>query len=180
MSWLEVRIKLPEHWVGTDDDMGPDLLPDCVVYLDAELCAGGPPEVERHDGHVVVSLSGETSYGMATLRAEFARLIDLRIPFEVFDDGQSDEPTPPDWYLYDGREVPPCERSSSAVYFHAGTTTMTRGELQAILDGTHGWARTPLDYFDARPTLEACSIEHLIGAPHPDETDDVDDARAVL
>lgn len=176
-AWLNVSVKIPARWVGADDESVPDAVECIIAYFNAG--DGVETEIEYDGGDAaIVSTGGRARYGMASIEDSLNELIRLRIPFVVRDDGEGPEGgAPPSWMLYDGHVSPAGDKGR---YITGSDEGMSRAVLVAILEGTHAWARTPLDYFDHPPTLEQCSIEHLEGAPHPDDEDDIDEEVAVL
>lgn len=172
MSWLNVTIKLPAHWVTeTEDGLAVPNVVGCI-----ENYLGESVDVDHAEGdYVLYSTSGHARYGIASIGVELDELSALRVPWWVDDDGQGDEVAPPTWTMYDGREPV----GEYLLHGHVGNI-MSRGELVAILDGTHAWAKTPLGYFDEQPSIADAPITHLVGARHPDDEDDIDDDLAVL
>ena len=180
MSWLNVTVKIPASWwPDRDESEHPFNVFACI----ANTLYNGDGNIDvdtTDDGGLLVSTAGHARYGMCSIDRELGELVELRIPYCVEDDGQGDETAPSDWHLYDGHDTE--GRDPMTLHFHGLEDGMTYGELKAILAGEHAWAKTPLEFFENAPTIERCSIEHLLDAPHPDdeEADHYDDTTAVL
>lgn len=172
MIWTTLTVKYPRAWHRETPDGEPfpiELLERVAGYL-----LESDDDITVKPDHILVRFEGKANYGLFAhdVADTMSALITERIPFI----GTSDPKYEFDgeWVMYDGHDTTDdgSEFSlRSAIINGEGCPILDRSTYTAIINGKHGWAKTPEDYFNL-PSLDDVDISHLTNRPPPERIPD--------